>query len=188
MERKQLLCLMADYNQWMNDKLIAAARTLPHEALMADRKAYFGSILATLNHLVVGDTIWLKRFANHPARYAALAPMHDVPMPSISELNRFSELAAYETHRRCLDAVIVDWARSVEERDLDVVLHYANSRGEVADRSYFGLVMHFFNHQTHHRGQITTLLSQVGVDVGSTDLLVRVPDLSKPAQDKNHGG
>ena len=68
MERLEHIQLMAAYNQWMNDKLCAAARTLPADELKADRKAFFGSILGTLNHLIVADIIWLKRFARHPRR------------------------------------------------------------------------------------------------------------------------
>jgi uncharacterized damage-inducible protein DinB len=59
---------------------------------------------------------------------------------------------------------------------LSVVLTYANSKGVVSSKPFFGIVMHFFNHQTHHRGQATTLLSQAGVDVGVTDLMALIPD------------
>lgn len=178
MERKALVSLMADYNEWMNVKLFEAAQRLPHEELLVDRKAFFGSILTTLNHLVVADTIWLKRFANHPAHYSALEPLRAEPMPSTGDLSRFADLASLRAHRRWLDSVTIAWAKSISEQDLDFVMHYTNSRGEAADRSYFGLVMHFFNHQTHHRGQITTLLSQAGVDVGVTDMLALVPNES----------
>jgi Uncharacterized protein conserved in bacteria len=51
-------------------------------------------------------------------------------------------------------------------------------RGVVSDKDFYSLVMHFFNHQTHHRGQVTTLLSQAGVDVGDTDLVVLIPSES----------
>ncbi len=47
---------------------------------------------------------------------------------------------------------------------------------EAAARNFFSLVMHFFNHQAHHRGQVTTLLSQTGIDIGVTDLLALIPD------------
>ena len=60
--------------------------------------------------------------------------------------------------------------------DLDHVLVYANTKGVAAQWNFFSLVMHFFNHQTHHRGQATTLLSQAGIDVGVTDLLMLIPN------------
>jgi uncharacterized damage-inducible protein DinB len=88
----------------------------------------------------------------------------------------YPDLQRLHARRATLDRTIIEWAADLAEGDLDHVLHYANSRGEESDKPFFGLVMHFFNHQTHHRGQVTTLLMQAGVDVGVTDLLVRVPD------------
>ena len=160
----------------MNSKLYDAAKTLPDEELVADRKAFFGSIIGTLNHLVVADTIWLKRFATHPTHFAALEPIKAFPSPTRLDQLIFADLPSLAAHRAALDRIITEWARSVGEDDLDHVLRYASMKGVVSCRSYFGLLMHFFNHQTHHRGQITTLLSQAGVDVGATDLLMLVPD------------
>lgn len=71
--------------------------------------------------------------------------------------------------------LITAWAGALCDTDLDHPLHYANMKGATADRNFFSLVMHFFNHQTHHRGQVTTLLSQAGIDIGVTDLLVPIP-------------
>ena len=156
---------MAEYNAWMNAKLVDAARGLPGAVLAADRKAFFGSILGTLNHLVNADTIWLKRFAAHPAKFAALDAVRPLPMP-----------AGLAARRAWLDGVIGVWAGQVSEADLDVVLPYTNMKGDPFRRPFFGLVMHFFNHQTHHRGQVTTLLTQEGADVGGTDLLLLIPE------------
>ena len=75
-----------------------------------------------------------------------------------------------------LDSTISAWVKVVTDQDLDHVLHYANSKGVISDKQFFSLVMHFFNHQTHHRGQATTLLMQAGVDVGVTDLLMLIPN------------
>jgi uncharacterized damage-inducible protein DinB len=178
MDRKSLVCLLASYNEWMNARVYAAAQHLSSDDLVADRGAFFGSILKTLNHLVIADTIWLKRFANHPAGHAALEPMRLVPVPDTADLLRFDDLQSLAAHRSRLDGLTIDWACSINEPDLDYVMNYTNSRGDVSDKNYFALVMHFFNHQTHHRGQITTLLSQSGVDVGVTDLLALVPNRS----------
>ena len=176
MNRSGHVCLMAQYNQWMNARLYEAAGRLRAEELVADRKAFFGSILGTLNHLVVGDTIWLKRFATHPANYAALDPLRALPTPTSLDQLLFSDIQSLLTRRQSLDRVITEWAQAITERDLDHVLRYANTKGVVGARNFYSLVMHFFNHQTHHRGQATTLLSQAGVDVGVTDLLAVIPD------------
>ena len=176
MSRTDHICLMAKYNEWMNAKLYEAAMSLPGEELIANRKAFFGSILGILNHLAVGDTIWLKRFATHPANYSALDPVRNLPTPASLDQLLYTDVQNLLPHRRSLDQVITEWARSITDHDLDHVLHYANTKGVVADKNFFSLVLHFFNHQTHHRGQATTLLSQAGVDIGVTDLLAIIPN------------
>lgn len=176
MSRVELFRRMATYNQWMNEKLLSASKQLDAEALVADRGAFFGSILATLNHLANSDVIWLKRFSHHPGAHASLDPLRALPMPDPRDLGRFGDLDSLAEHRRWLDLLILDWASSLSEADLDVILPYTNTRGVPGHKAFAGLVLHFFNHQTHHRGQVTTLFSQAGIDVGVTDLLALVPD------------
>jgi len=179
MPRKPYVERMAEYNRWMNVRVYAAAGRLSSEALARDRQAFFGSILGTLNHLVVADTIWLQRFAGLPGPHAALNPVRAMPrqVPMALDAIPFTDFDALSTHRAMLDAMIEGWVASLTEDDLQYVLHYTNTRGESFDREVFGLLMHVFNHQTHHRGQVTTLLTQAGVDVGVTDLLVLIPDV-----------
>lgn len=165
---------MAQYNEWMNAKICDAARKLPDQALAADRKAFFGSILGTLNHLIVADTIWLNRFANHPANYSALAVMQGFPVPTSLNQLVFADISSLAKGRRLLDQAIREWTNSIVDQDLDFMLDYSNTKNVPATRNFHSLLMHFFNHQTHHRGQVTTLLSQAGSDVGVTDLLVMI--------------
>lgn len=172
--RTEHIALMANYNQWMNRKLYDAALTLTDAALAMDRQAFFGSILGTLNHLALGDTVWLKRFAQHPAGFSALAPMQAVATPADLKQLAFEDVRELATYRTWLDQLIVDWSHTVQETDLDHRLHYSNMRGVTADKDFFSLLVHFFNHQTHHRGQATTLLTQAGLDVGTTDLLALI--------------
>jgi len=176
--RTSHICLMASYNQWMNAKVYESAKGLPEEELGADRKAFFGSILGTLNHLAAGDRVWLQRFARHPAQYLALEPIRQLPTPERLDQRLFPGFQELAVHRAWLDQIIVEWSDSVTESDLDHPLHYKSMKGVPAEKNFYGLVMHFFNHQTHHRGQVTTLLSQAGVDVGDTDLVGLVPDQS----------
>jgi uncharacterized damage-inducible protein DinB len=176
LERIAHIRLMATYNQWMNAKLYDAAAALPRAELMADKGAFFKSVFGTLSHIAVGDHIWLHRFATHPAGYAALEPVRQLPKPSALDLLQFAELRELAERRQLLDAAILGWVDELAPKDLDHVLHYVNSRGEVGDKDFFGVIMHFFNHQTHHRGQASTLLSQAGIDIGVTDLLVLLPN------------
>ena len=75
-----------------------------------------------------------------------------------------------------LDAQIIRWVEAISENDLDETLEYTNMKGTATRKNFFALLMHFFNHQTHHRGQVSTLLSQNGVDFGDTDLVLLIPD------------
>ncbi len=168
--------LMSHYNQWMNHKLYATTGQLSDDVLTINQGAFFKSILGTLNHSMVGDLIWLKRFANHPATHSALDYVRDIETPtSLSQVlyTNFSELS---DKRKQLDQVIIDWCLQLSNNDLVLSLSYHNAKGQPATKNCGNLILHFFNHQTHHRGQVTTLLSQSGLDVGVTDLLALIPN------------
>ena len=176
MSERDHVQLMAQYNEWMNLKLYDAAAQLPAHELAIDRGAFFGSLLGTMNHIVAGDTIWLQRFATHPARHAELDPVRALPAPGGLDAVFSTDLSALRTHRQMLDGVIRQWAAQLSEADLDHVLHYANTKGVQSQKRFGSLLLHFFNHQTHHRGQASTLLSQAGIDIGVTDLLALIPN------------
>jgi uncharacterized damage-inducible protein DinB len=170
------LSLLARYNQWMNNQLYEAATALPPAELAADRKAFFGSLLATLNHIAVADTIWLKRFAGHPRCAVVLEPVAALPTPTALDQMLFDSLGALRERRTFLDRQILELCAALVDDDLAAVISYRRFNGEANNRQLGMLLLHFFNHQTHHRGQATTLLSQAGVDVGVTDLLMLVPE------------
>lgn len=170
------IVLMASYNEWMNAKLYEAAGKLSPQELAVDRKAFFGSLIGTLNHIVVGDTIWLKRFATHPSNHPALDPIRKLRTPSSLDELLFTDIGELFNRRKILDEIIKQWATALTQEELSHVLRYTNMKGVAAKKRFSSLVMHFFNHQTHHRGQATTLLSQAGIDVGVTDLLALILD------------
>lgn len=152
---------MARYNRWMNEKLYACCATLSDEQRKRDLRAFFGSIHATLNHLLVADRIWMGRFTGAPF---AVASLREELYADFEELR----LARVEEDRR-----IEAWIATLTPQDTASELRY-RSIVNPEPRAYplwFALT-HFFNHQTHHRGQVTTLLMQLGVDVGVTDLIM----------------
>jgi uncharacterized damage-inducible protein DinB len=168
---------MARYNQGINVQIYDCAAQLEAIELGRDRGAFFGSILGTLNHLVVGDVVWLKRFAAHPVNFAALEQVRSMPQPAALNQVLETDFGLLRSRREMLDRAIGDWVESLTTADLDLVLDYQNMKGIPARRQLGALLCHFFNHQTHHRGQVTTLLSQVGLDVGVTDLLNILPQV-----------
>lgn len=171
--------LLAAYNQWMNLNIYEAAGHLSPTDLAKDRGAFFGSILGTLNHILVADTIWLKRFATHPSCLNSLREVAELPSPASLDQIIFNDFESLSGHRVWLDRKIIGWIDALSDSDLDFVLSYRNTKGIPGNKRYSNLVLHFFNHQTHHRGQASALLSQAGEDVGVTDLLALIPDLTQ---------
>jgi uncharacterized damage-inducible protein DinB len=156
---------LARYNRWMNDKVYASAALLGDEERKRDRKAFFKSIHATMNHLLVGDRIWIGRLTGVAAPAGQLA---DGVRALDQEL--FADFAALRADRRRVDDAIAAWAETVPEAELAGQIRYV-SGGRAREYPLWWAAMQMFNHQTHHRGQITTLLVQAGQDPGSTDLI-----------------
>ena len=177
MNRLEQLALQARYNQWMNDKLYQAASRLPASSLHQECGAFFGSLFGTLNHIVVGDILWLQRYRQHPAGFTALQPLQDIAVPSALNGLLFDALPALYTRRQWLDGIIITLCEALQEADLEQALAYHNTRGIAQRKNFHALLLHLFNHQTHHRGQATTLLSQLGEDVGVTDLIALIDDI-----------
>ena len=151
--------LMARYNRWMNERLYELCGTIPDAERRADRGAFFRSIHGTLDHIVYADLAFLSRFTGDPP---------DVPPLGQELYHDFAELRSVRT---VLDARLEQWTASLSEQWLRAPFTYT-SRVDGAERtlSTWILVAHLFNHQTHHRGQVTTLLKQLGHDPGVTDL------------------
>ncbi len=166
--------LMAEYNRWMNSKLLDAAGQLTQAELKRDSGAFFNSILGTFNHIMVGDIIWLQRFAEHPSA-AVLQTVRAFQRPATLSQLLYEDLSSLAKQRRQLDSMICEFCEGLTDADLSVELEYRNTKGVAFNRRFAYLMQHFFNHQTHHRGQLSTLFSQRGVDIGETDLLGVMP-------------
>ena len=156
---------MAEYNRWQNENLYGAADQLSDGARKEPCGAFFGSIHATLNHLLFGDQIWMSRFAGTP-KPKALTIRDSVGMyDSWDELKR---------ERVAFDGVMLDWADRLDPAWLDGELTwFSGAVGREVTKPKWLLVTHMFNHQTHHRGQVHCLLTQAGTRPGTTDLPFR---------------
>lgn len=150
---------MAAYNGWMNRKVYEAAAQLPDEVRKADRGAFFRSIQSTLNHILWGDRVWLPRFNGKSYAVGKIgADLYD----------GFADLLEA---RRAMDDEIGMWAAQLDSGQLAGILTwYSGVAQRELSRPRWLCVVQMFNHQTHHRGQVTTLLMQAGIDPGVTDL------------------
>lgn len=158
--------VMARYSRWQNTSLLAAADRLDDAARRQDRGAFFGSIFGTLNHLLWGDAVWMSRFDGW-----------DKPAGGISESVRLhADWAGHAAARRDADARILDWARRLKPDDLtgDLAWYSGALRTDVQKPKWL-CIQHFFNHQTHHRGQVHAMLTAAGATPADTDLFI-MPD------------
>lgn len=167
---------MARYNALFNARLYDACEPLDDNERKRDRGAFFGSIHRTLNHLVVADQIWLKRLRqcgvdNGFDCQALSSETLDLPDGHALDAPVYDVWSALRGKRRQLDDAITSWLAQMPAQFPDFKMHYSNSQRVRRAHPAWNALSHFFNHQTHHRGQVTTLLMQVGVDPGVTDLL-----------------
>jgi uncharacterized damage-inducible protein DinB len=151
--------VMAAYNQWMNRKVYAVCEGIPAEARERDLGAFFGSIHGTLDHVLWGDRIWMGRLTGR-----------DYGRGSIGVL-LYADFGELRAARESMDEEIVRWAGSLTEAWLAAQLTWTSTiDGRTRAIPNWVAVMQLFNHQTHHRGQATTLLKQLGHDPGETDI------------------
>lgn len=162
---------LAAYNRWANARIYEAALALDEADYRRDVGAFFKSLHGTLNHLLVADRIWMRRLTGegeHPDKLNAI--IHE-------------DRSALALARADEDDRIVRFIGSLDETALTGVLKYATTSGKPFEQARADVLSHFFNHQTHHRGQAHTILSIcTGHEPPSLDLLqmqrgVPAPDL-----------
>ncbi len=154
------LCRMAHYNCWANKRLYEACGRLSNDVYIADRKMFFGSIHGTLNHLFVGDRVWLARIENRPQPAMAL---DDQPYDNLETL----KVARDEEDQRMI-ALTEDYS----DDDMQTMINYRMvTRPDEVSTPLHLCWLHLFNHQTHHRGQIHDQLSQTEVAPPPLDLI-----------------
>jgi uncharacterized damage-inducible protein DinB len=163
---------LARYNRWMNERLYEVAAALPDDDRKRDLGAFFGSIHRTLNHLLLADRAWLGRFTGDRAvaesRDAAGTP---IAMTGRLDQELYADFAQLRRERAATDAAIESWVATLDDDALARSFAYRGTSGQRFEHPLWWAVGHFFNHQTHHRGQVTTLLKQLGHDPGVTDLI-----------------
>ena len=161
--------LLARYNAWMNAQLFAVTEGLSRADWHRARGLFHGSIHATLDHLVYADLAFLSRLTGDPAE-----------APRLGETVHESRTALRRA-RSELDQRLLLWCRTLEPDWLQGSLRWRSQvDGALRTRPRWAVLLHVFNHHTHHRGQVTAALTALGLDYGSTDL----PFLDPPDADR----
>lgn len=150
--------LLGEYNRLANQRLYSACRELTDAERKQIRPAFFKSIHGTLNHIMIGDRIWMTRFSGN-----------EIPSTGLDTIlyENFEELWLV---RQIEDDRIKAFFNRLDETFLGTTIRYINNAGNIHEDPVELLVMHFFNHQTHHRGQIHDMLSQTPVNPPSLDM------------------
>ncbi|MFI5031333.1 MAG: DinB family protein [Reyranellales bacterium] len=172
----ELWAQYARYNRRANELLYAACARLSGADYRRETGAFFGSVHGTLNHLLLGDTIWMTRFegGTHPS----------------TGLNAilFEQFDALHAARQAMDRRIECFFADLPSGFDRGSVRYVNNSGFDTEDPWLVILPHFFNHQTHHRGQVHTLLSQLGHDPPVLDLhRVLRPDPQEPVLETSAG-
>ena len=160
---------LARYNAWANIRLYDACAQLSDTDRRRDRKAFFGSIHGTLNHLLAGDRIWMGRIQH---REHGVTRLDEILFDDFEELR---------TARTAEDRGILPYADGLAAEDMLTILEYQSFTAGVGKTPLPLILGHMFNHQTHHRGQAHAMLSQTGMTPPSLDLLFYLREMEDAA-------
>ncbi len=159
---------LARYNSWQNKQITKSLEPVPEAVLMVDRRAFFGSIFATLNHLLWGDRMWMHRFDATFPKPEGGADTHTELTPNF---------AVWKTERARTDTDITVWADSLRAIDLQGELSWYSGLTGTDRTQPLGLCLtHMFNHQTHHRGQVHAMMTAAGLEAPVSDLVFMPED------------
>jgi len=171
--------MLSLYNMRMNSQLIECCSQLSPEKLLEDTNTFFPSIISYWNHLMFGDLIMLNRLANCKIGSISSIDLSPFPEPVSTRDIYFDNLSEIKNVRSKIDSLIFEWCSTLTDEDCAQTLTYKTTEGQEISRRASDVIQHMFNHETHHRGQLTCILSLNGVDFGCTDLPIVVPEGSQ---------
>lgn len=146
-----------DYNSWANHRALDACTPLTTEQFSRELKSSFPSVRATLEHIMWAEWLWLERWRgrSHSGQLSG----------------EFAELAAIRARWNQIEGDLQGYVRGLSEEDLNRVVSYRNTKGKEFSNPMKEMLRHLVNHGTYHRGQITTMLRQLGAAPVATDLI-----------------
>jgi uncharacterized damage-inducible protein DinB len=151
--------LLYNYNSWANHRTLDACTALSAEQFTRDMGSSFRSVRDTLVHLMQVEWLWLERWhGRSPNSYAPTAEFPNVE----SVRARWAEI----------ERDLLDYIASLTPEDVQRVVHHKTTAGVPQAAPLWQMLQHLLNHSTYHRGQVTTLLRQLGAKAASTDLIM----------------
>ena len=166
--------MMAKYNQRINDQLMVCCQLLSNDELTKETHSFFTNITAYWNHLFFGDLILLNRLMKNNISSLSEDDFIKLPTPKSPTDIFHHKLSEISTLRKKIDQLICQYSEHLTDEECDTFITYQTTEGEQITKKVADVTQHLFNHQTHHRGQLTCILSQLGVNYGCMDLPVIV--------------
>jgi uncharacterized damage-inducible protein DinB len=157
---KQLLVSFAHYEYWANERLLGVITGLSEEQQQQEIKSSFPSIFKTCLHIWDASSIWWQRLHKHEQVLVPSLTFH----PSMKDVS--NGLLQQNTQW-------MQWVGDASKEDLDYILPYKNMKGDFFEQAVSEIVLHLNNHGTYHRGQLVTMLREVGVEkIPQTDYIL----------------
>jgi uncharacterized damage-inducible protein DinB len=172
---KPVFQALARYNSSVNQSIIELIEPLSEEKIMTKTKAFFPSIFETMLHLFLSDLFWLKRFRDVFKDSNALTVSKLVSLDGKNLRKKFeTDYIKLFQHRKQADNVILQFIDEIDEGTLNSNIIYKNYKGDDLENEVWKILLQWFNHQTHHRGQISVLLDMIGVNNDYSSMLTRI--------------
>ena len=171
---KDALMLFAEYNRKVNEEMLLILKTVTPERLLETGNYYYSSVMGLLNHIMLGDIIWLRRFADNFAPVSYFNEKLKGYQFTALNIILFDTVEALLKHREKLDGYLTELVHALTEEDLARTVNYNDFHGVPQQKHAYAMLLHVFNHQTHHRGEITLLLDEMGVDNDYSNLVSKV--------------
>jgi uncharacterized damage-inducible protein DinB len=172
---KTLFQAFARYNGSVNRSILEMVEPLKKEQVMMETKAYYPSIFETLLHNFMADLNWLKRYRDAFKENKGLNNSNLISLEDKGLRKEFeSDYTKFFQYRKQMDDVIIQFVNELDESKLGSVMRYKNYKGEDVEKEIWKTLLHWFNHQTHHRGQVSVLLDMVGVDHDFSSMVTRI--------------
>ena len=168
--------MMAKYNQRMNVHLLEVCKQLSPEQLHEETNSFFSSVMCHWNHILFGDLIMLGRLIKNGLVQIEPSILEKLPVATSVNDKFANTLEELVLLRAIVDDVYVKAAQRLTSESCEQTISYKTSEGVALEKTVAEFFQHIFNHQTHHRGQLTCILSQFGLDYGCTDLPMIVPE------------
>jgi uncharacterized damage-inducible protein DinB len=162
---------LARYNRFVNEQLVQSLAALPPGSLSAPRGSYFISIQGILDHVIMCDINWLRRFRELFAKDEPLNRPRLEPAGHAWKKFEFPDFAEFRRERAIVDAIFVDWVAMADTSRLGEVLAYRDSHDKPLRFYCRDALDHVFNHQTHHRGQLSQILDELGIEHDWSNLI-----------------